>query len=238
MRHLPQLPVRTRLLSRWLGSSHAGIVIRWYSLRRLLRDFVSLTSPQHIVDAGCGNGLYVLELARLYPQHQFVGLDVDPTAIEDAKLMAERENLSNTRFYVHNLAQDSLPPETAHLVTCTNVGCCIEDVDAFSRGLAALVRPCGTLVVQDQFTSNVADCQDTSVPIVEYLKRLDWEIQTGRAFGAISNTAHKLFEHTRSVPSLRWPSVPIFHLAGWIDNLLWPPGGGAYWIVARRQADL
>lgn len=46
----------------------------------LLKEFLSQTKPQRICDIGCGGGKLLSELAKLYPQHTFVGWDLSPDA--------------------------------------------------------------------------------------------------------------------------------------------------------------
>ncbi|MCB1458247.1 MAG: methyltransferase domain-containing protein [Nitratireductor sp.] len=49
-------------------------------------------------ELGCGNGLTAIVLAALYPDCEFVGIDLNPEHIENAAALASRCGLSNTRF--------------------------------------------------------------------------------------------------------------------------------------------
>ena len=56
-----------------------------------------------VLDAGCGRGLALIELARLYPNSRFTGYDLCGDAIEEAVRIAESLGLVNIRFEVKDL---------------------------------------------------------------------------------------------------------------------------------------
>jgi SAM-dependent methyltransferase len=59
-----------------------------------------------VLDAGCGEGLFTLEIARRYPNAQLVGIDVDAAAIAVAAQRCAAE--PNVRFFVHDVRQPIL----------------------------------------------------------------------------------------------------------------------------------
>ena len=71
-------------LTRWLGADAA---------RRVLALQADLTPGHRVLDLGCGTGTFALELARLRPESQVVGIDPDPRALGRARAKAARAGL-------------------------------------------------------------------------------------------------------------------------------------------------
>ncbi|CAG8601615.1 8776_t:CDS:2 [Ambispora leptoticha] len=62
-----------------------------------------LRKGAHVIDIGCGSGIWILDMAQQYPNSMFVGIDISP--------ILPTENLpSNVRFFQHNML-DGLPFE-------------------------------------------------------------------------------------------------------------------------------
>lgn len=59
---------------------------------------LDVTRPFRYLDLACGNGHTLTLLADAYPQADFVGIDINPTHIEKANLIAERASLTNVTF--------------------------------------------------------------------------------------------------------------------------------------------
>jgi ubiquinone/menaquinone biosynthesis C-methylase UbiE len=73
---------------------------------------------------GCGHGWSTVEMAKAFPNSQFIGYDFHPGSIEEAKAHAETHGVSaNTRFAV-GLAKD-YPGKDFDLVTCFD---CLHDM--------------------------------------------------------------------------------------------------------------
>lgn len=51
-----------------------------------------------VCDLGCGTGLAVCLMASAYPRSEFVGLDIDPQALDEGRRMADEMGLSNLSF--------------------------------------------------------------------------------------------------------------------------------------------
>jgi SAM-dependent methyltransferase len=61
-------------------------------------------SGVRLLDAGCGNGIWALELARLRPEWEITGLDCDAVAIQKAEQARSRLALKNVRFVAGDFA--------------------------------------------------------------------------------------------------------------------------------------
>ncbi|NVK40744.1 MAG: methyltransferase domain-containing protein [Oceanospirillaceae bacterium] len=57
-----------------------------------------------VLDLGCGSGRALLSMARRYPDSRFVGYDLSPQAIDNARREADRLRLDNIVFSVRNVA--------------------------------------------------------------------------------------------------------------------------------------
>jgi len=63
------------------------------------RQAVDVCGPFRYVDLGCGSGLTLCVLADCYPQAEFVGIDLNPTHIANARGLADDAKLTNVKFH-------------------------------------------------------------------------------------------------------------------------------------------
>ncbi len=109
-----------------------------------------------VADVACGNGAAALILARQYPASQFVGIDVNPSLIEQARQNAG--GLSNVRFEVGDAAALG---GTFDLVTCCNALHDMPDPGAFVRAVGANIKRNGAwLVCEPRLADSVRDVID------------------------------------------------------------------------------
>ncbi|MBI2583181.1 MAG: class I SAM-dependent methyltransferase [Candidatus Aenigmarchaeota archaeon] len=73
---------------------------------RFIRD--AARGRKRILDAGCGNGVQALYLARLYPEALIHGYDISPEAIERANRYKQSREVPNACFSVSS--HDSFEP--------------------------------------------------------------------------------------------------------------------------------
>src|SRR5690606_28282611 len=55
-----------------------------------------------VLDLGCGRGLILARLARLFPRSRFIGIDLSAEAVEYAN--AQAEGVDNLRFVARDLS--------------------------------------------------------------------------------------------------------------------------------------
>ena len=81
------------------------------------------TSPQSILDVGCGGGFFTKVLATKYPLAKVTGVDYSAEAIQYAqkKLDESPQKLSNLNFQVPKTIELNSPPNSYDIVTCTLV---------------------------------------------------------------------------------------------------------------------
>ena len=91
----------------------------------------SLPGGSHVLDYGCAHGHYTINLARRFPELEFVGVDITPSNVEKARAWAEAEGVTNVSFVVGRVEEGAiLGPDCL----CPSLG-----VDPFDMVIAAEV---------------------------------------------------------------------------------------------------
>ncbi len=72
-----------------------------------------------VLDLGCGSGHIMIRLAELYPNSQFMGMDLSPEAISTACDQARHKGLRNIEFIVRDLSDfhEAAEPDAFDLIT-------------------------------------------------------------------------------------------------------------------------
>jgi SAM-dependent methyltransferase len=130
-----------RLYARMFGAPANGLRIR---LRRVLP--VTTGRFGAILDAGCGPGVFTVELAKRHPEAHVLGIELEPELVDRANEIARRAGLANCRFEQGDVTK--LDYETAFdlVLSVDNFEHVEDDVGAM-RALFAALRPGGRLVV-------------------------------------------------------------------------------------------
>lgn len=84
-----------------------------------LKHLHKLSSPNSILDVGCGGGSFTIELAKQFPKAQIVGIDISNEAITFARKRLQQANVENVLFEVLSSHQLSYLPNSFDIVTCT-----------------------------------------------------------------------------------------------------------------------
>jgi trans-aconitate methyltransferase len=104
-------------------------------------------SRLRVLDAGCGDGLLSLAMAKRHPTWALVGLDLREDLLEGARRRAIARGLPNVRFQPANLEQP-LPERERDAVTAVE---CLSEIPDDRQALQMMrdaLRPGGLLVVQ------------------------------------------------------------------------------------------
>ncbi len=73
-----------------------------------------------VLDAGCGRGRALLQLAETFPASRFIGYDLSREALDHARMEAERRSLDNVTFVERDLSDfDRRPDEAAYDLVVT-----------------------------------------------------------------------------------------------------------------------
>lgn len=102
--------------------------------------------PVRVLDAGCGDGLGTLTLARRHPAWELVGVDIRDDLLEGARARARARRLDNVRF-VHADLTRPLPVGGFDAVLAIECLTEIPDDGAALAAMAAALQPGGLLVV-------------------------------------------------------------------------------------------
>lgn len=137
----PGLTALERLYVRCLGVPINGLRIR---LRHVLP--AARGDYRTILDAGCGPGVFTMELAKLHPDAQVVGIDIDEDAVKRAALIARKAGLANCRFELGDVTGLGYREEFDLIVSVDNLEHIEEDVTAL-QNLRDALRPEGKLVI-------------------------------------------------------------------------------------------
>ena len=137
----PDLSALERVYVRWLGVPINGLRIR---LRRVLP--ATWGAHRRILDAGCGPGVFTMELAKRHPDAEVVGIDIEESAVEKAAEIARRAGLTNCRFEVGDVTAFGFREEFDLVLSVDNLEHIADDVAAM-RNLGLALRPGGRLVV-------------------------------------------------------------------------------------------
>lgn len=107
-----------------------------------------LAAGIEVLDAGCGRGLALMELARHFPMSRFTGYDLDADAIEFATETARKAGLANVRFETRDLTGYD---ERARfdLITSFDAIHDQKDPQALIRSMKGALKPGGFYLVQD-----------------------------------------------------------------------------------------
>lgn len=102
--------------------------------RRIICNLIRNLKVNSILDVGCGDGLILSEMAKLFPDATLAGTEFSDVAMSIAK-----QNLPEAVFYNLDLEINHLP-EQYDLVTCVDVLEHINDDTSALKNLSAMTR--------------------------------------------------------------------------------------------------
>nr|WP_272877284.1 class I SAM-dependent methyltransferase [Neoroseomonas eburnea] len=112
--------------------------------RRLILELLGDVRGRRILDLGCGDGDFAIELARRGAD--VTGIDASPAMIEDAGRRAESEGVP---VDFRPAGAEALPFPTGHfdIVVAVTILCFVADAAPVFREVARVLRPGGALVI-------------------------------------------------------------------------------------------
>jgi ubiquinone/menaquinone biosynthesis C-methylase UbiE len=112
-----------------------------------LTDFAA-GRPIQVLDAGCGDGLPLLSIARRHPEWTLVGVDLSEALLGGARERAANRGLANVSFRQADLTAEPAWDVGFDAVIALECLSEIPDDRAALRTMAASLRPAGLAVVQ------------------------------------------------------------------------------------------
>ncbi len=133
----------------WRGRFYWAVKQRIFPLDALRRLF---PPARRLVDLGCGNGLFSLFLARLYPQMEIIGTDIDERKLEAARSMAGAAGLENLSFVQADVSGLHIP--RADFFLCVDLLYLLpfEVQEKTAAAVAAAMEPGGTFLLKEMDT--------------------------------------------------------------------------------------
>jgi ubiquinone biosynthesis O-methyltransferase len=128
--------------ARWRASEIGATTERLEG--RLIRELVGEINGCRILDVGCGDGEFALELARRGAT--VTGIDASAAMIDAAKARAKQANVDIT-FQVAMAENLPCPAERFDVVTAITILCFVDDAAPVFREIAGVLRPGGRLVI-------------------------------------------------------------------------------------------
>jgi ubiquinone/menaquinone biosynthesis C-methylase UbiE len=129
---------------------HAGATFG--GMYRRVADDVAAAVPTGgtVLDAGCGSGRLVMEIAKRRPDLQVHGIDLEQGMVDVASRHAERAGVADrVRFTVADLADLPLPDGSIDMVVSTASLHHWTDVGAVIGSLDRVLRPSGQIWIYD-----------------------------------------------------------------------------------------
>jgi 2-polyprenyl-3-methyl-5-hydroxy-6-metoxy-1,4-benzoquinol methylase len=120
-----------------------------------------LASGIQVCDLGCAEGVAVVLMAKAFPQSRFVGIDISPEAIDEARRQARQQKIENLDFMVWDAADLKNKREMEGLFDYVTAFDAIHDqtrpLDVL-RGVNHILAPDGRFSMVDiAANSNLAD---------------------------------------------------------------------------------
>jgi 2-polyprenyl-3-methyl-5-hydroxy-6-metoxy-1,4-benzoquinol methylase len=101
-----------------------------------------------VMDAGCGRGRALIEMAKRFQKSRFTGYDLCADAIEWARAAARRAGVGNVTFEARDLTGYA-EPGRFDFITSFDAIHDQKDPEGLIRGLRASLKPGGVYLVQD-----------------------------------------------------------------------------------------
>ena len=162
-------------LNKWFGSRMHTVLSPkspWMKSNARQCVFVMLhIKPRgKVLELGCGQGFYSLNLAGCFPESEFLGVDTVSGHVEMAN--QEAAAYKNVRFQVHSTLSDSLVSHKFSVVFSVESLCYMDTTKKrvrFMQKVADALEKWGCLVIVDGFRSASFDTKSVELQVVTCL---------------------------------------------------------------------
>lgn len=142
--------------AKWNAADYAANSVVQQTWARELIARLKLRGDEHILDVGCGDGKITAEIARAVPRGAVTGMDASAEMIGFAKKTFPPAKISNLKFQVTDARQ--IKSKTKFDVVFSNAALhWVDDHEAFLRGVAAVLKPGGRLIISCGGKGNAHD---------------------------------------------------------------------------------
>mmetsp|Transcript_9961 Transcript_9961/g.32290 ORF Transcript_9961/g.32290 Transcript_9961/m.32290 type:complete len:416 (-) Transcript_9961:36-1283(-) len=105
------------------------------------------TSPQKVLDVGCGIGGTTRHLGRKFPNADFTGITLSDSQVRRGTELAVEQNTPNVKFQVMDALNMSFPDNTFDLVWACESGEHMPDKKAYVEEMVRVLKPGGKIVI-------------------------------------------------------------------------------------------
>jgi ubiquinone/menaquinone biosynthesis C-methylase UbiE len=125
---------------------------------KVREQFIALSPHQgKLLEVGCGEALFLGELAGKYPQMQLLGVDINVPRLELAKSIVARQSGAKVNFSCQNAVALTFEDNYFDTVVCMNLLYILDSLEMVRTTLVEMLRVCksqGTLVFDLRMNRN------------------------------------------------------------------------------------
>jgi ubiquinone/menaquinone biosynthesis C-methylase UbiE len=148
-----------------------------------------------ILDAGCGVGATLIQLASDYPNSDFYGITLTPNEIKIGEKLKNENNLNNVNFSRQSYNNTDFPNENFDGVYSLESVCYAEDAGKYIGEMNRILKKNGKLVVIDFFCRNDSAKTSNDKIIYKILKEENNLTSNNFLFSEINTFKKLLSEH-------------------------------------------
>ncbi|MEO8703408.1 MAG: class I SAM-dependent methyltransferase [Kofleriaceae bacterium] len=110
---------------------------------------LALSPNMTVADVGAGTGYFTVRLARAVPAGQVIATDIEPDMVRYLTERAKREQLANVQAVLSTGDDPKLAAGSVDRILVVDVWHHVADRARYARGLAAALRPGGSVAIVD-----------------------------------------------------------------------------------------
>lgn len=138
---LPDINQFERLYIKVFGVPISGLRIR---LRRILPLLNG--NPKSVLDAGCGRGMFSIQLAKRFPDAKIIAVDIDEKQLKENRRLVQEIGLKNLHFHQNDVGDLSYHNHFDLILSVDNLEHIEDDRNAL-LGLADALNEGGKLIL-------------------------------------------------------------------------------------------
>ena len=131
---------------KWNAADYAANSVVQQTWARELIARLHLRGNEHVLDVGCGDGKITAEIARAVPQGLVVGVDASGEMISHARQTFPPLKNPNLEFHIGDARRLALRQQFDAVFSNAALHW-VDDHEAILRGVSAVLKPGGRLVV-------------------------------------------------------------------------------------------